>query len=123
MRLGTRMFSTVNTKSIVFGIVIIFACSAFILTGFGSLHVGNLNSMDPSTAATVGSIPIEMNEFVNFINEQGLGNVAGPEKKYVAAQVIKQLINQKILANEALKIGWKVSDGEIASAIKAVPLF
>ena len=123
MRLGTRMFSSVNTKSLVFGIVIIFACVAFIFTGFGSLHVSNLNSMDPNTAATVGSVTIGINEFVNVMNEQGLSNVAGAEKKYMAAQVIKQLINQKILANEALKIGWQVSDNEIASAIKAVPIF
>ena len=123
MRIGTRMFSSVNTKSLVFGLVIIFACLAFILTGFGSLHLGNLGSMNPTTAATVDAIPIEMSEFVNFMNEQGFGNIAGEEKKYVAAQVIKQLINQKILANEALKIGWQVSDNEIASAIKTVPLF
>lgn len=123
MRLGTRMFSSVNLKSIVFGIVIVFACLTFIFTGFGRLSLGSLTSLDETTAATVGSISIGMNEFVNVINEQGLGNVSGAEKKYVAAQVIKQLVNQKILANEALKLGWQVSDGEIATAIKAVPLF
>jgi peptidyl-prolyl cis-trans isomerase D len=123
MRIGSRIFSSVNTKSIVFGSVIIFACAAFIFTGFGHLSIGGFDSMSPTTAATVDSLQIEMNEFVNVINQQGLGNVTGPEKKYVAMQVIKQLVNQKILANESIKIGWQASDKEIATAIRSIPVF
>ncbi len=123
MRLGTRIFSSINTKSLIFGAVIVFACAAFIFTGFGSLSIGSFGSMNPTTAATVGGLSIEMNEFVNFMSEQGYGNISGPEKKFIAAQTIKQLISQKILANEALNIGWQVSDNEIASAIRSVPSF
>lgn len=123
MRLGSRIFSSVNTKSLVFGFIIIFVCFAFILTGFGSLKLGGLSSLGPSTAATVGSISIDMNEFVNFMNEQGLGNIPEAQKKYVALNVINQLVSQKILANESLNMDWQVSDTEIASAIRTVPLF
>ncbi|MES2615701.1 MAG: SurA N-terminal domain-containing protein [Bdellovibrionota bacterium] len=123
MRIGTRIFSSVSTKSLVFGVVIVFACIAFIFTGFGSLRFGNLGAMSPSTAATAGSVNVEMSELINYMNEQGLSRVPEAQKKYAVAQVLKQLISQKILANESLKIGWQASDGEIASAIKAVPQF
>ena len=123
MRLGTRIFSSVNAKSIIFGAVIIFACVAFIFTGFGSLHIANLGSVPPNTAATVGSVSIEMNELSNVMMEQGLTNLSGPEKKMAVAEILGQLIQQKILANESLKMGWEVTEEEVGFAIRSIPLF
>ena len=123
MRLGTGMFSSVNMKSVVFGSVIVFACVAFIFTGFGSLHIGSLGSMSPNIAASVGDLTIDMNDLSRVMNQQGLTQVTGLEKKYVINQIIQNLVNQKILNQEALKIGWQASDGEIASLIKSIPYF
>jgi peptidyl-prolyl cis-trans isomerase D len=123
MRLGSRLFSSVNTKSILFGGVIIFACAAFIFTGFGSLHVGNLTGLPPNTAATVGKVSITMSELINILNEEGFSKLNPEQKKIATGQILKQLIKQKILANEALNMGWDVPDDQITYAIQSIPFF
>ncbi|KAB8033139.1 peptidylprolyl isomerase [Fluviispira multicolorata] len=124
MRLNTKVFSSVSTKSLVFGIVIVFACAAFVFTGFGSLNPGNLSGLDPNTIAKVGSEKIDLQQFSTAMSAQGLSNSTPPEqKKAVAQQIINQLIQQKILNEQAKKIGWTVDQSEIASLIKNVPIF
>lgn len=123
MRVGTKMFSSVNVKSVAFGSVIVFACIAFIFTGFGSLRIGTLGSMSPNIAAKVDSLSIEMQEFINMLNRQQQSQPAIQDQKFLAMEVLKHMVEKKILANESLKIGFNVSDNEIASAIKTISAF
>lgn len=131
MRLRSKMFSSVNMRSLVFGFVIVSACLAFIFTGFGSLRFNGFGkSLDPNTAAAVGDQKIDMMEFSNYINEQAVSMGAQswsslPEniKGMLQNQLLQKLIQQKILLEEAEKIGWTVGDGEIAFLIRQAPAF
>lgn len=131
MRLRSKMFSSVSMRSLVFGVVIVAACLAFIFTGFGSLRFSGFGkNLDPNTAAIVGNQKIEMMEFSNFLNEQAMNMGAQswsavPEniKGMLQGQLLQRLIQQKILLEESEKIGWTAGDGEIAFLIRQAPGF
>ncbi len=123
MRIGSRTFTSINTKSLIFGSIILIACAAFIVTGFGSLKFSSPDSLDAGTAATVDNQQISMRELANYLDQKGLGQLPESTKKILAMQAIKQLISQKILSQEALNIGWEVSDQEIADLIRSIPAF
>lgn len=123
MRLNTRIFSSVSTKSFIFGFVILMACAAFVFTGFGSLNPGNLFGLDPNTAAQVGSEKIDMQQFSAIISSQLSAETPPEQRKAVVHQVIQQMIQEKVLAEQAKKIGWIASDSEMTVLIKSVPQF
>ena len=123
MRLNTRIFSSVSTKSFVFGFVIVMACAAFIFTGFGSLNPRNLFGLDPNTAAQVGSEKIDMQQFSAVISSQISNDTPNEQRKILAKQVIQQMIQDKVLAEDAKKIGWSASDSDMTVLIRNVPQF
>ncbi len=123
MRLNTKIFSSVSTKSFVFGFVILMACAAFVFTGFGSLNPGNLFGLDPNTAAQVGSEKIDMQQFSAVISSQLSAETPPEQRRALAQQVIQQMIQEKVLAEQAKKIGWLVSDSEMTVLIKSVQQF
>jgi peptidyl-prolyl cis-trans isomerase D len=123
VRLNTKIFSSVSTKSFVFGFVILMACAAFVFTGFGSLNPGNLFGLDPNTAAQVGSEKIDMQQFSAVISSQLSADTPPEQRRALAQQVIQQMIQEKVLAEQAKKIGWLASDSEMTVLIKSVPQF
>lgn len=123
MRLNSRIFSSVSMRSFTLGTIIVFACLAFIFTGFGSLHLSNLTGLNPNIAAKVGSQEIGMSQFSNQLANQGVSRYPESEQKSIAVQILNRMIGQKILVEQAQKIGWKASDSEIAVLIRTVPFF
>ncbi len=123
MRLNTRIFSSVSTKSFVFGFVIVMACTAFIFTGFGSLNPRNLFGLDPNTAAQVGSDKIDMQQFAAVISSQLSQDTPPEQRKAIVQQVIQRMIEEKVLAEQAKSIGWIATDEEMAVLIKSIPQF
>jgi peptidyl-prolyl cis-trans isomerase D len=123
VRLNTRIFSSVSTKSFVFGFVILMACAAFVFTGFGSLNPANLFGLDPNTAAQVGSEKIEMQQFSAVISSQLSAETPPEQRKALANKVIQQMIQEKVLAEQAKNIGWIANDSEMSVLIKSVPQF
>jgi peptidyl-prolyl cis-trans isomerase D len=110
-------------RSFILGTIIVLACLAFIFTGFGSLHLSNLSGLNPNMAATVGSQEIGMSQFSNQLANQGVSRYPESEQKSIALRILNQMIGQKILVEQAQKIGWKASDSEIAVLIRTVPFF
>lgn len=123
MRLNTKIFSSVSTKSFVLGFVIITAVVAFVFTGFGRLNPTGLFGLDPNTAAQVGSEKIEMQQFAAIISSQLAQDTPPEQRKMIARQLIQRMIQEKVIAEEAKKIGWSVSDVEMATLIRSIPQF
>ncbi|APJ04151.1 peptidylprolyl isomerase [Silvanigrella aquatica] len=123
MRLNTKIFSSVSTKSFIFGSVIVTACAAFVFTGFGSLNPGNLFGLDPNTAAQVGSEKIEMQQFAAVISSQLSADAPPEQRKAIVQQVIQQMIKEKVLTEQAKKMGWSVNDIEMSTLIRSIPQF
>lgn len=123
VRLNTKLFSSVSTKSFVFGFIIITAVVAFVFTGFGRLNPSGLFGLDPSTAAQVGSEKIEMQQFAAIISGQLAQDTPPEQRKMLAQQLIQRMIQEKVLSEEAKKIGWPVSDAEMATLIRSIPQF
>ncbi|WP_186645350.1 SurA N-terminal domain-containing protein [Fluviispira vulneris] len=124
MRLNTKIFSSVSTKSLMLGIVIVSACAAFVFTGFGSLNPGNLAGLDPNTIAQIGSEKIDVQRFSAAMRSQNISSTTPPEqRKAIAQQILNQMIQEKILIEQAKKIGWSVDQSEIASILKSSPYF
>lgn len=123
MRLNSRIFSSLSMRSLILGAIVVLACLSFIFTGFGSLRLSNLGGMSPNTAASVGSQDISMSQFSNQLSNQGVSRYPESERKSVELQILNQMISQKIIVEQAQKIGWHASDAEIAVLIRNVPLF
>lgn len=123
MRLNSSLFSSVSTRSFVFGAVIVFACVAFIFTGFGSLRVANLFGPNANTAAQVGAQTITMAQFSNQLSSQGLSRYPESERKGIEQQILNQMIAKQIMVEQAQALGWFAKDVEIAVLIKTVPFF
>jgi len=123
MHINTRMFSSLNARSLVFGIVIVAAVLAFVFTGFGSLKFSNLSSLDPNTAAKVGGEKIDMQQFASAMMTQSSTNFNTEQKNALAHRVLSQLVMQQILVQQSNAIGWVPSEDEIAAFIRAVPAF
>jgi peptidyl-prolyl cis-trans isomerase D len=123
VRLNTRIFASVSTKSLLLGFVIVMACCAFILTGFGSLNPTSLFGLDPNTAAQVGSEKIDMHQFSAILSSRVSNDSTSEQRKKAAKQIIDDLIQQKILEEQAKKIGWTVTEPELVAFIKSVPQF
>ncbi|WP_158999510.1 peptidylprolyl isomerase [Pigmentibacter ruber] len=123
MRLNTKIFSSVSTKSFVLGFIIITAVVAFVFTGFGRLNPTGLFGLDPNTAAQVGSEKIEMQQFAAIISSQLNQDTPPEQRKMLARQLIQRMIQEKVLAEEAKNLGWNVSDVEMATLIRSIPQF
>lgn len=124
MRLVSKIFSSVSPKSLTLGFLIVMACIAFIFTGFGSLNPGSLFGLDPNTAVQVGSEKIDMQQFSEAISSaKGSKDISQEELRIIAQKVMQEMIKNKIMVEQSLKIGWKTDNPEIASYIKAIPLF
>lgn len=123
MHLNTKIFSSVSTKSFILGFIILMACSAFVLTGFGSLNPGNLFGLDPNTAAQVGAEKIDMQQFSAVVSSRRPNDSTPEQRKAYAHQVIQQMIQDRILTEQSKKIGWITSDYELATFIKNIPQF
>lgn len=119
MRLTSRLFSSVSSKSIFAGGVVIIAVGAFAVTG-----VGSFGGLDANTAATVGSQQVTMRqlqESVQDLDRQSGGDAEARKQNLQTA--LNQLVQQKVLVEEANRIGWGATDVEVAEWIKKVPAF
>lgn len=123
MRLNSKIFSSLSMRSLILGAIVVLACLSFIFTGFGSLKLSNLGGMSPNTAASVGSEDISMNQFSSQLSNQGVSRYPESERRSIELQILNQMISQKIMVEQAKKIGWHASDAEIAVLIRSVPLF
>jgi peptidyl-prolyl cis-trans isomerase D len=120
MRLNSRIFSSVSSKTFFVGSVVALAIGAFTMTG-----VGSLRQLDASTAGSVGSQLIsmrQMQEVLQNVSRQNPGDT--PEKRNEnVRQAMNQLVEQKVLIEEAVRLGFEANDVEVASWIKKIPAF
>lgn len=113
-----------NYRSMIIGLVIFSSILAFLFTGFGRIGLFNFKGMDPTTALIVGKQTVSMNEFSNILTTQGYSNaMPDNQKKYLTSQVLQDLIYQKLLIEEAQKIGFGASQDDIAVFIRSLKVF
>ncbi|NBO38002.1 hypothetical protein EBU99_05410 [bacterium] len=120
MRLSTKSLLSPSAKSLAVGIVIALGVLAFAVTGISP----NRSQMDSHLAAQVGNQPVTMVELqraVENLNRQ-TGNEAGRREANIQSS-LNQLIQEKVMLEEATRIGWSPSDLEVASWIRKRPEF
>jgi len=118
------MFSSLNYRSIILSSIIFASVLAFLFTGFGRLQVFNFKKMDPNMALIVGNQTVDMLEFSNILTSQGYSNsMPENQKKYLAYQVLNQLVNQKLLLEASQNMGFEANQESIAAFIRSIPAF
>jgi len=120
MRLSSRLFNSVSLKSSLMGIAIALGVAAFAFTG-----VGTFSSLDPNTAAKVGGQTVSTRQLQEAMQELERQNSSqDPAQRRINMQTaLNQLIQQKVLVEEANRMGWSATDVEVADWIKRVPSF
>lgn len=120
MRLSTKTLLSPNAKSLAVGVIIALGVLAFAITGISP----NRSALDTNLAAQVGSQPVTMIELqraVENLNRQ-TGNEAGRREANIQS-ALNQLIQEKVLLEEAYRMGWIPSDQEVAQWIRRRPEF
>lgn len=113
-----------NYRSMIFGFIIFASILAFLFTGFGRISFFNFRGMDPGTALIVGKQIVSMSEFSNMLTSQGYSNsMPDNQKKYLASQILQDLIYQKLLLEESEKLGFGASQDDISGFIRSVKVF
>lgn len=124
MKINTKMFSSINYRSVIIGIIMFISILAFLFTGFGRVSIFNFRAMDPSTALIVGNQKVDMSEFSTLLTSQGYSNsMPDNQKQYLLSQVLNNLIYQKLLLEEAQKMGFTTNQAEIVSFIRSIRAF
>ena len=118
MRLTSRLFSSVTTKSLFVGGITVMAVGAFAFTG-----VGSFSSLDPNTAANVGNQQVTMRQLQDSLQQLDRGNTDAAQRNANVQTALNQLVQQKITVEEAERIGWRTTDLEVADWIKKIPSF
>ena len=120
MRLNSRLFSSVTTKTFFVGAVVVLAVGAFAVTG-----VGSLRQLDGNTAGSVGSqqIPMrQLQEVLQNISRQNQADTPEQQNENVR-QALNQLIEQKVFVEEGVRLGFEANDVEVATWVKKIPAF
>lgn len=120
-----------NLKHLKWVLVIVIAVFVlFIFTDFGGF--GPAGGPGAATAATVGDDTVTVEEFrrlyqrVESQYRESFGDQFSPEvakQMRLPIQVLDQLVNQKILLDEAARLGLEVSDEEMRELILSLPAF
>ncbi len=122
MRISSQTWGF-NAKSLLAGTIAGLAVIAFAVTGFG----GSLGKkFDSNIAAHVGSQSVSMrtlNEIVQDYERQQGSNGDAERRNANIQTALNQLVREKVLLEEATRIGWLASDLEVASWIHSVPAF
>jgi peptidyl-prolyl cis-trans isomerase D len=123
MRLSTKVWTSVNTKSVTAGVIVAFAVVAFAITGLGG-RLGS--SFDSNIAAHVGSQQITMRQLdttvENYLRQSGETPTPEARKAYIQ-NALNQLIRSRLASEEATRMGWSATDLEVAHWIRALPTF
>ena len=126
------MFQFLRSKfgPAVVGVIIGFIAFVFIFFGVFTPKMGGMGGS--GSAATVNGDPISLQEFAQSY-EQRIRFYQSMMKGKADANLLRQLglkkavlddlVRQKLLIQEASKMGFAVSDAEVAARIKALPYF
>lgn len=120
MRLSSQSLLSPSAKSLVVGVIIALGVLAFAITGISP----NRSRLDTNVAAQVGSqmvTMIELQRVVENLNRQS-GNEQGRREANIQSG-LNQLIQEKVILEEATRIGWGASDAEVAQWIRSRPEF
>ncbi|MFZ9520381.1 MAG: SurA N-terminal domain-containing protein [Silvanigrellaceae bacterium] len=120
MRLSTKSLLSPSAKSLAVGVVIALGVLAFAITGISP----NPSGLDTNVAAMVGGQSVSMVELqrvVENLNRQS-GNEPGRREANIQS-ALNQLIQEKVMLEEAHRIGWHPSDQEVAQWIRRRPEF
>lgn len=120
MRLSSKLFSSVNTRSLVLGTGIGLACLAFVFTGIGPTGGG----LEDSVAAKVGSQTVTMRQLSEVVSQ--LDSRSGGDEARRKANIqngLNQIIQERVLVEEATRLGWNANDLEVADWIRKIPSF
>lgn len=120
MRLSTKSVLSPSAKSLAVGVVIALGVLAFAITGISP----NPSGLDTRLAAQVGNQDITMLELqrvVENLNRQ-TGNEEGRREANIQSG-LNQLIQEKVMLEEANRIGWNPSDAAVAQWIRRQPEF
>lgn len=97
--------------------------------GFGISHIGSMNRVPKGIAAEVNGDPIPVQDFYRMRDAilREYRKVGVPEDSIninvIGIQALNQLVDSKLLAQEAKKVGFRVSDEELEKAITSNPSF
>lgn len=120
MRLSTKSLLSPSAKSLAVGIVIALGVLAFAITVISP----NTQSLDSNVAAHIGNQTVSMVELQRVV--ENLNRQTGDEPGRRDANIqsgLNQLIQEKVLLEEAHRIGWKPTDQEVAQWIRRRPEF
>lgn len=120
MRLSSKILLSPSAKSMIVGVVIALAVIAFAITGISP----NQGGLDTNLAAQVGSqsvTMIELQRSVENLNRQ-TGNEEGRREANIQS-ALNQLIQEKVMLEEATRLGWTPADLEVAQWIRRRPEF
>lgn len=122
MRLSSKTFSRMNTKSFFVAFVISVGVISFIVTGVNF----NSSPMDATTAARVGSQTVSvrrLSEVVQQLNTQSGSDLDDSRRRANMDSALSQLIQEKVLVEEAVRMGFSPNDLEVAEWIRRIPDF
>jgi peptidyl-prolyl cis-trans isomerase D len=120
MRLSTKNLLSPNAKSLAVGAIIALGVLAFAVTG---ISPGG-SRLDRNMAAQIGAQTVTMTELqraVDNLNQQ-TGNEPGRREANIQS-ALNQLIQEKVLLEEAERLGWLPGDQEVAQWIRRRPEF
>ena len=120
MRLSTKKLLSPSVKSMAVFSVIALGVIAFAVTG---ISPGG-SSLDRNMAASVGSQTVTMFELQRaFENlDRQTGNEPGRREANIQS-ALNQLIQEKVMLEEATRLGWVAQDQEVAQWIRRRPEF
>lgn len=120
MRLSTKSLLSPSAKSLAVGGIIALGVLAFAVTG---VSPGG-SRLDRNMAAQVGGQMVTLNELqraVENLNQQ-TGNEPGRREANIQS-ALNQLIQEKVMLEEATRLGWLPADQEVAQWIRRRPEF
>lgn len=120
MRLSSKTLLSPSAKSLAVGVVIALGVLAFAVTGISPGGSG----LDRGMAAQVGAQVVTMAELqrvVDNLNQQS-GNEPGRREANIQSG-LNQIIQEKVMLEEATRLGWVPVDLEVAQWIRRRPEF
>lgn len=120
MRLSSKSLLSPSLKNVLLGGGIALGVAALFVTGVAPSGSG----VDGNTAAEVGSQVITLRELqrvVDNLNQQ-TGNEEGRREANIQSG-LNQLIQERVILEEAVRMGWTASDKEVGQWVRRRPEF
>ena len=109
---------------------LVFGALALIFAAWGAYGIANLNFGGGSNVARVNGHNLSYDEVrpiwqrqLTRLQQSFGGEVPGGERALLENQLVESLVRETLLTDRAVKLGYRVSDAQLAAAVREEPAF